>query len=351
MKVLFIPKSRDNPYQKALADSLRKEGICVNFGSTFFPSYPFPLLRSVKNFWKPDILHIHWLHPFLLTDSRGMAILKSSSFIGELLLLKLLGINIVWTVHNIVSHESNFQSLELFIVKRLNRLWNGIIVHTPSAKNEVIDTYGVESSQIRVIPHGNYIDYYENVIDKTLARKQLQISDDDLVFLFFGRIRPYKGIPELIDAFQKLNYSNSKLLIVGKPLNRKIAVAIENKCKGDNQIKTKFKCILDNEIQIYMNSADVVVLPYRKILTSGAIILAMSFGKPIIAPAKESICDILDSEGSFLYKPLDNNSLVNALEESLTAELSKMGSHNLELAKKLRWDVIAKKTYEVYREC
>lgn len=348
MKVLFIPENKGNPYQKILDNSLSKEGIDVNFG---IYSYPFPVLRSVKNYWRVDILHIHWPHPFLISINRGITVLKSSIFISELIILKLLGIKIVWTVHNIASHEANFRSLELFFTKLLTRLCNRIIVHTPFAKNEVINTYGVESSLITVIPHGNYINYYENVIDKAQARKQLQISIEDLVFLYFGRIKPYKGVPELINAFKKLNYSQVKLLIAGKPLNNEIASNIVEKCNGDRRIKAIFKLIPDNELQIYMNAADVVVLPYRDILTSGAVTLAMSFGKPIIAPAIGCIPDLLDSEGSFLYGPSEEDGLVKAMKKALTCELKKMGEHNFELAKQLRWDEIARKTHDVYQEC
>ena len=110
-KIIFIPMY-SNPYQKALADSLSKEGVVVDFGTTY---NLFSVLRLIKNNWKPDILHIHWQHPFLLASSRGKTILKSISFIGELLILKLFGIKIVWTVHNIISHESKFKAIELFV--------------------------------------------------------------------------------------------------------------------------------------------------------------------------------------------------------------------------------------------
>jgi len=92
-------------------------------------------------------------------------------------------------------------------------------------------------------------------------------------------------------------------------------------------------------------------LPYKDILTSGAVILAMSFGKPIIAPAIGCIPDVLDSEGSILYDPSEKEGLLKAMKQALDANLKKMGEHNFELAKHLRWDEIAKRTYEVYQEC
>ena len=347
-KVIFIPDGREgNPYQKALANSLSKEGVYVHFGTT---SYLFSVLRSVRNCWKSDILHLHWTHLFTLASTREETIIKSVSFIGELLILKLFGIRIIWTVHNIVSHEAKFPSLELFFNQLIAWLCDKIIVHSPSAKNEVINMYKARKFLIEIITHGNYIGCYENVISKLQARKQLQLNTKDTVFLYFGKIRPYKGMPELIGAFKKLNCKKVKLLMVGKPLNDKVAADILNRCKQIENINTIFEFIPDDEIQIYMNAADIVVLPYRDILTSGAAILAISFGKPVIAPSIGCIPDVLDSEGSFLYKPSEREDLLKAMKQAFNADLKKMGKHNFKLAKQLQWEEIAKKTYYVYQK-
>ena len=106
-------------------------------------------------------------------------------------------------------------------------------------------------------------------------------------------------------------------------------------------------------MQLYMNSADVMVFPYRDILTSGGIIMAMSFGKAIIAPYLGCISDTLDSSGSFLYDTSDKNGLLKAMREAVNSKskMKAMGRHNLDLAKKLDWESIAKSTYKVYEKC
>lgn len=349
MKVLFSPDYRKaNPYQRFLAHSLSKKEVSVHFGMT---CYLFSVLRSAKRHWKPDIVHIHWLHPFLSGTSRVETILRSSSFICELLILRILRVKIVWTVHNIVSHEVRFRSLEIFFTKLLTRLCNKIIVHCPSSKDEVVKTYGVRESLVESIRHGNYIDYYENVTNKSQARKQLHLRMEDMVFLYFGQIRPYKGVSELVEAFKMLDDSRVRLLIVGLPLNNEVANNLVRKCSRDKRIRTVFRFIPNYEIQIYMNAADVVVLPYRYILTSGSVILAMSFAKPVIAPAIGCIPDMIEIEGSFLYNPSETGGLTRAMEQSLNVDLKKMGQRNFDLAKNLTWDEIAKKTYNIYREC
>ncbi len=350
LKVIFIPDYRNmNPYQKNLADSLSKYPATIHFA---YILGLFAILKTVMKYWKPHVLHIHWPHPYIVVPhSKIKTILQSIDFIFELSLLKLTGIKIIWTVHNIADHEEKFMSLELFFTKLLAKICNKLIIHCPSVKKEIMRIYRKRESSIAVIHHGNYINSYENKLTPAQAREKLNLRKNETIFLYFGQIRPYKGVMELIGAFENLNCQNARLLIVGKPLDDQIALEILDRCKGNARITNILTFIPDNDIQIYMNAADVIVMPYRDILTSGVAISALSFGKPIIAPAIGCIRDILDDKGSFLYSGKSN--LFDALQCSLNTNpmaLSNMGKHNFELAKGLSWDEIGKETYNVYQE-
>lgn len=354
MKIIFLPDDSQggNPYQRNLANFLVKQGIEVNFAATF---RRFSTLRAAVKYWKPDILHFHWLSDFLLARSRIRTILRSTTFIIELFILKLLGIKIVWTVHNIIDHEGKFASIELFFRKIVARLCDKIIVHSQSAKNTVEKAYRMKSdSHVAIILHGNYLNNYKNIIEKSEARSQLCIAMEDFVFLLFGQIRPYKGVFKLIKDFKRLNSSQVKLLIAGKPCNSGMIEDIQKECNVNKNIRTIFKFIPNDEVQIYMNASDIVVLPYQNILTSGALILAMSFSKPVIAPTIGDIPSILDEKGGFLYEPLEKDGLLKATRGALEMsadELVKMGKHNFELVRQFQWGSIAKRTCEVYRKC
>jgi glycosyltransferase involved in cell wall biosynthesis len=97
-----------------------------------------------------------------------------------------------------------------------------------------------------------------------------------------------------------------------------------------------------------MNAADVVVLPYIKIFTSGTLLLAMSYSKSIIAPNLGLIPDILDDKGGILYEKGD---LEKALSNILNINLEKCGEYNYKKIKNLDWNNIADKTNEVYMDC
>ncbi len=343
MKVTFIPDYRNlNSYQTNLSNSISKQFVSINFN-----------LGSIIKYWKPDVVHVHWTFPYMITNSRLMTIIKSSCFICMLVILKLFGIKIVWTVHNIIDHEGKFKSIELFFTKFLAKLSNRLIVHCQSAKLEVMKTYEMIDSSIIVIPHGSYIGKYKNTINRDDARNRLKISEEDKVFLYFGQIRSYKGIPELIYAFNKLDNKKAKLFIVGKLLDEDIAVKILS--NRDDRIKSVLTFVPDGDIQIYMNAADVVVLPFKDILTSGSAILAMSFGKPIIAPKVGCITDTIDKKGGFLY-PIEKseNGLIGAMQDALNTDrttLQYMGKNNFRLAEQFGWDEVGKRTYNIYEEC
>jgi len=98
-----------------------------------------------------------------------------------------------------------------------------------------------------------------------------------------------------------------------------------------------------------MNAADVVVLPFQDILTSGSALLAMSFGKPVIAPRMGCIPEALDRKGVFLYTHNEEEALLRAFQQASLADLAAMGKYNYRKAKRFDWNEIAQKTCELYK--
>lgn len=360
MKITFIPDYRkDNSYQVNLADSISDidSSLSNTDSSVHFSNGYFAIPKSIIRNGLPDILHLHWHHPFLVTDNKYLSIIKSVGFMCQLLPLKFMGVKMVWTIHNITGHKRNSEPVELFFSKYLAKICDRLIVHCASAKQEVIKKYYISESSVVVIQHGNYIGQYENTIKHSDARNKLCIKDEDMVFLYFGQIRQYKGIPELLNAFRILHnnkVNNVKLLIVGKSYDDKIKEQILNNRNDREKIMPVIEFIPDKDIQLYMNAADIIVLPYKDILTSGTTILAMSFGKPIIAPEIGCIIDILDNKGGFLYSTKIENGLYEAMICALNTDktiLQNMGIYNLRLAEQFSWTEIGKRTYNIYEDC
>ena len=166
-------------------------------------------------------------------------------------------------------------------------------------------------------------------------------------------VRPYKVILDLLESFQKINNQSVKLIIAGRVQGEDLGDILKNKEAFNNNVFFEFNYIDDEEIEKYMKAADVMVLPYRDILNSGSAILGMSFGKVIIAPRLGCIPEILNNGGGILYDPNDKNGLLKAMKSALAskAKFIELGEHNLELANKMDWKVIAASTGKVYVEC
>ena len=356
-RIIHIPSYQTgNPYQRLLLDNLKRFRLDVRHGRIieFFSMVNISVLFNVIRNFRVDIIHLHWLHPFLIGNSRVKTIVKSLLFISQLLIVKIFGIKLVWTVHNLKNHENRYTELELLFSRILAQFADAIIAHCEAAKHDIQRVFNVRrKDKIVVIPHGSYSNVYKNTISQEEARNRLDLSPTDLTFLHLGQIRPYKGLLELIESFQKLDGSYTKLIIAGRP-RPQLVEFLRKKAEGDSNIRLILRFIPDDELQIYMNAADVLVFPYRDILTSGGVILAMSFGRAIIAPRLGCIPDVLGDSGGFLYDPAKEDGLLNAMNKASAsrAKLRGMGNYNLGLAnKKPDWRDIAGLTYRVYERC
>ncbi|HEY9621766.1 MAG TPA: glycosyltransferase [Crinalium sp.] len=346
MTVAFRPWWQDNPYQQLLASHLEALGVEIRKVGTHTH---LPL-----NGGKPDIIHLHWLHQFFLPPKPKTPLENLLRFFTGLFILKLMGSKLVWTAHNLKDHDNRNPLADKICTYTVAKLADRIIAHSETAKLEILQAFSIRNpDKVAVVPHGNYIGTYENTISRRDARAQLQLPDSSPVLLFLGSIRPYKGVLELIHAFKQLNPSDLRLVIAGKPSDAETTATIEAAIAHHPTIHFIPGFVPDNDIQVYMNACDAVVFPYKDILTSGAVLLAMSFGRACIAPRLKGIAETLDDTGSILYDPQSDIGLTQALQDTVQRqeELSHMGEHNRQRAEQWNWQFVAEQTLHVYQSC
>ncbi|MGF1496387.1 MAG: glycosyltransferase family 4 protein [Elainellaceae cyanobacterium] len=350
LNVAFAPQFLDtNPYQKQLSEALLELKVNVQ-GISHHQVF---LATNVKNL-NTDILHLHWLHKYYRSSNFLKSILRTCKFISGLAILKYSGVRIVWTAHNLKDHENLFPLSDQVCSFAVALLSDAIISHSESARQELQKKLNKKiREKVFVVPHGNYIDYYENTISQGDARTNLNLPESAVIFLFFGLIRPYKGIPEMIRAFKKLNAKNAFLVIAGSSGDEELTQWIQKETENSEHIRFHHGFVPDEEVQIYMNACDVVVLPYRDSLTSGTLLLSMSFGRTCVAPSVGYIKEILCKESAFLYDPCSEEGLLEAMQSVVDNKprCKAMGQSNLNLVKKLSWDKIATMTSKVYQHC
>ncbi|MCD4780905.1 MAG: glycosyltransferase family 4 protein [Candidatus Omnitrophica bacterium] len=349
MKSIFIPDYSDgNPYQELLARALKKYGVTVTYSN---PTGIFCLLKIVKKARQsPDtIIHLHWINTLIpLGRSNLRTAARILFFDIGLLLLRMHRIKLVWTIHNKFCHDSQHRKIERMARRALAQTAQTLFVHSPSVIPELAELYNVTPDKFQVIDHGHYIDVCPNNITEQEARAKNNIPQDHLVYLSIGSLKKYKGVMDIIEAYQQLHIPNSTLLIVGQPSDQTLANELQKRCRDDLNLKLIFKFVNDQEMQFYLNCADVVVYSFKEILTSGSLILALSFKKAVIAPALGCIPDIVNPSGSFLYDPNDPQGLLQAMSSASKADLKKMGEHNFKTARSFDWDRIATTTFDVY---
>ena len=342
----FLPWYGGNPYQRQYADHLLKHGVRVEGIDQSIASLLRLPFRSA-----PDVLHLHWLHPFCQSPGVVESICRMVLFLIGVTVLRLRGTRLVWTVHNLRSHETRHPRLDRVCSTFIARRAAAIHVHCQTAQRAVRRAFALaNTNRIFVLPHGHFINSYENRIGQLAAREKLGLSADETVFLFLGHIRPYKGVLDLIGAFDRIDDPNARLLIAGKTAPPEAEGVIRDAIRGPSKIDFRPGFVADDSIQVYLNACDLVVLPYRDILTSGAAVLAMSFGKACVAPRLGCLPDVLDADGGFLYDARHADGLADAIKEAATAkgDLPRMGEHNRELAKGWDWNDIARATADIY---
>ncbi|GAX34317.1 glycosyltransferase [Nodularia sp. NIES-3585] len=354
LRVLIMPDYRiDNPYQQLLAKALTSEGVEVLF--PFGYRRVFPILRAIKTQEnKIDVLHLHWLSPYIKGRNKFTKSIYAIKFVIDIVLTKWIGVKVVWTVHNYTAHNSQFPGLEHWTQQNLLKLADRIIFHNISALKDFSQTYQVDKSKTEVIPHGHYREVYKSPIDKLVARKALSLPLSGRIYLNLGMLRPYKGIERLLQVWRENKNKNllgeSTLLIAGQALDQDYGQKLANQASETEGVILHTNFIADERLHLFFSAADVVVLPFDRILTSGSLILAMSYDKPIIAPRTGSIVETLGTADWLLYEPGDNQGLLHALKESTQIDLDALSQLIKQECDRLDWDKIGQSTQQIYHK-
>jgi glycosyltransferase involved in cell wall biosynthesis len=334
--------TRGNPYQQKLIDASSMLGIEITAsnGRGFFP-----VLGALKDAGPVEVLHIHWTHSFIFGPKMPLPYYYGWRFVLGLAIARARGIRIVWTLHNLLDHERRNRRAELFFRRRIAKLADVVLVHCTYALEAASRTYGLsyeEAAKFRVIPHPSFIGAYEDSMTEAEARASLGLAESDLIFLFFGNIRPYKGVFELVGAFREFPLRQAQLLIVGRPGDDDTAHALVQAVSSDARIRTVARFVEPSEVQIFFRASDYVVFPYRDVLTSGSVLLAMSFAKAVIAPRLGCIPETVDEHFAILYEASRRESLLEALVTASGRDAATMGAAARRRAEQLTWEDAAR---------
>jgi D-inositol-3-phosphate glycosyltransferase len=303
---------------------------------------------------RPKILHILWNNRFEYFDRTLV-----------MLYYKALRKKIAITAHNVNQgrrdlNDSLFNRVSLRIQYRLA---DHIFVHTQKMKSELHQDFGVADQAITVLRHPINNAFPDTDLSPAEAKQRLGIRGDEKTILFFGRIKPYKGLEHLLDAFRQIvsRDVNYRLIVAGEPKkgNEKYLDEIRQTVDSEfdqKKIILKIQFIPDEEMELYLKAADVLVLPYKEIFQSGVLFLAYSFGLPVVATDVGSFREeIIEGRTGFLCKPRDPIDMANTIEKYFASDLYRDLKRRRQEIRDYAyaqhsWDAVGELTRNVYTE-
>lgn len=256
----------------------------------------FTLSRALRG--RYDVLHVHFPDKAVYFRSLRKTLPRLMAIRSIIALMKRRGTRLVWTVHNLRSHERAHPRLEAWYNRFFTRAVDHYICLSESTRAPLLDEYpALAGTAGSVVPHPHHRGSYPNTVGRAEARAAIGLAGDDRVVLFIGQVRAYKNVPHLVRAFRELPDPALRLVVAGQPNDDGLRAEIEALAAGDPRIRLHLGFVPDDRMQHFLNAADLVALPYRDILNSGAAILALSFGRPVLVPRRGAMGDLASLVG------------------------------------------------------
>jgi glycosyltransferase involved in cell wall biosynthesis len=328
MRVQLVdPSAFTPPYDHALAAALAREGADVELLTSRFLYGPAP---------QPDGYALRECF-YRCTSARGLEApgrraLKLAEHVPDMLRLRgRLDADVVhyqWltvpgldaallpprrprllTAHYVLAPDPSRRQLSS--ARRLFGRMDAVIAHSRQSARRLRDEVGLDPGRVRVIHHGTF-DYLTRLPEERPLPPELAAVEGPVV-LFFGLLRPYKGIDVLLEAFR--NVQGAELWIVGNPrMPVEPLRELADRVPGTVRFVPRF--ITDPEIPAYFRRADLVVLPYRDGEHSGVVYTALAFGVPMVLSAVGGFPELGEEHGAAkIVPPEDPQALAQALEE------------------------------------
>lgn len=345
IRVYAMPDGRAiNPYQKLLADALAPLGAVVTHPKGY--RRVLPLARAVLDGEWPDVLHLHWPNMYLRSEQPVIRTAYCIRILADVALVRSRGIPVVWTLHNLVTHDTATPGLELWFGRRLAAQVDHIIAHSDGAKREAVAQFKISPDKITVVPHGRYGTVYGAPVDRVTARARLGMPAASPMALFFGTVRPYKGVLQLLEAWPRVSAErgDAVLRIAGYAADPDYQKAVERCAEGQPSVVLTLNYVPDKDVATLLSAADILVLPYKDSLTSGTLALATTYDVPVVTPKYEGTAGM--TRGVFARSTAPED-----LSDAMSEALAMAGEPRTPHAAADDWVQIAQMHRDVFAQC
>lgn len=315
--LLYHPPARTNPFQRLLYQEGWSRGIVALPLADLADA---EAIAEVARGRVAVVLHLHWLNGVTeRAETADQAGALAAAFLARLDALRTLDCHLAWTIHNALPHDVRFEGAAVLV--RRGVVERAAMVHalassTPAA---VAPWFEVPADRLVVIPHPSYAGVYPDSVTREAARFELGLWPDELVFLAFGAIRPYKGMDGLLAAWRAAAPSPPtprRLVVAGAVPPGPASDELLLDLAVTPDVVAFPRRIEDHLVANFFGAADVAVLARTQALNSGVLLLALTFGLPVVAPRFAAAVELLDDRVALLFEPGDQDGLVDALRRA-----------------------------------
>jgi glycosyltransferase involved in cell wall biosynthesis len=296
MKILVFPPEK-NPYQNMLYGEMERLGVHTIYMGELTPIgtlnfFLMPLEVIFRRIAGARIFHLHWVFTLIFPGAKRFPVMRWVAQIWFLVLLRtcrMIGMHLVWTAHNVLPHERVFGD-DVSARRALVEASDLVLAHSQSTLDELA-ALGAVARRTAVIRHGPF--------GSTVAAEMLRTPGSGggpRRFLFFGLVREYKGVDDLLAAFATLpDDIAAHLTVAGQCDDPSLRSHLHELApSGRSNIVLRLEHVPADEVSQLLAAADVVVLPFRRATTSGSALLALSHGRPLIVPNLAGLADLPD---------------------------------------------------------
>jgi glycosyltransferase involved in cell wall biosynthesis len=252
----------------------------------------------------------------------------------------------VLTAHDLLPREP--RPGQAWAQRRLYDAVDAVVAHSAYGRDLLVSGLGVDAARVRVIHHGAFT--HLTALEREVPLPGELAAVRAPVVLFFGLLRPYKGVETLLDAWRDVE--GAELWIVGRP--RMELAPLRARAPANVRFVPRF--VSDAELPAFFRRADVVVLPYartERLDWSGVLATALAFGKPTVVSDVGGLGEVAAAGAARLVVPDDVDALRSALVGLLEDPQERAGLARGALTAAegaYSWQAAARETLALYRE-
>lgn len=298
-----------------------------------------------------DVLHLHWPEKALNAGTLAGRAAGAAAALGILEAAHFHGATVVWTAHNARPHESRHPALEQWFWSAVVRRVDMVIHPSEAGQVEVEARFPqLAGRPSAVVPLGHFRGIHPDTVSGEEARAWFGIPEGARVVTFLGLVRPYKNVPHLVRTVRAVPRAAGEvvLLVAGAPHTAAIAKEIREASGDDPRVRLALAHVPEEDIQRYLRAADLVVLPFTDITNSGSALLALSFDRPVLVPARGAMGELQALAGSDWVRTYEDELTPEILLDAL--DWAGQRPDGVPPLEGLDWPEIARRTLSAYRQ-